>query len=78
MLSRNDITAFIPKKNNTRKTSGARGPCRHFDEQSKFAREKLIRGCAERYLDNVAKNNGKSENDESMMESEKMDNEYTE
>ena len=68
----------MPKKNKTRKTSGARGPCQHFDEQSKFAREKLIRGYAERYLDNVAKNNGKRENDESMMESEKMDNEYTE
>jgi len=64
----------MPKKNKTLKTRGARDPCRHFDEQSKFAREKLIRGYAERYLDNVAKN----ENDESMMESEEMDNEYTE
>ena len=35
-----------------------------------------MQGYAERYLDNVAKNNGKSENDKSMMESEEMDDEY--
>ena len=66
----------MPKNNKTRMTSSARGPYRHFVKQSKFAREKLMRGYAERYLDNVAKNNGKSENDKSMMESEEMDDEY--
>jgi hypothetical protein len=55
------IIAFMPKNNMTRKTSNARGPYRHFDERSKFAREKLIQGYTERYLDNVAKNNGKCE-----------------
>ena len=61
LSSRNDIIAFMPKNNKTRKTSSARGPYQHFDERSKFAREKLIRGYAERYLDNVEKNNGKCE-----------------
>jgi len=49
----------MPKKDKTRKTSSARGPYRHFDGRSKFAREKLIQGYAERYLDNVEKNNGR-------------------
>ena len=43
------ITAFMLKKNKTRKTSSAKGPYQHFDKRSKFAREKLIRGYAERY-----------------------------
>ena len=57
-------------------TSSARGLCRHFVKQGEFMREKLMQGYAERYLDNVAKNNGKSENDKSMMELEEMDDEY--
>ena len=51
----------MPKNNKTRKTGSARGPYRHFDERFKFTREKLIQGYAERFLDNVAKNNGKCE-----------------
>ena len=51
----------MPKNNKTWKTSSDRGPYRHFVERIKFAREKLIQGCAERYLNNVAKNNGKCE-----------------
>ena len=49
----------MSNKKKTQKTCSARGPYRHFDKRSKFAREKLIQGYAERYLDNVEKNNGR-------------------
>ena len=45
--------------NNTPNTNNKRAKYRHFDEPIKLMRQIEIRGYAIRYLDNVAKNNGK-------------------
>ena len=49
----------MPKNNNTPKTNNKRGTYRRFDGPIKLMRRSEIRGYAIRYLDNVAKNNGK-------------------
>ena len=46
--------------NNTPNTNNKRAKYRHFDEPIKLMRQSEIQGYAIRYLDNVAKNNGKS------------------
>ena len=49
----------MPKNNDTPKTHNKRGTFRCFDGPIKLMRQSEIRGYAIRYLDNVAKNNGK-------------------
>ena len=49
----------MPKNNNTPKANNKRGTYRRFDGPIKLMRQSEIRGYAIRYLDNVAKNNGK-------------------
>ena len=49
----------MPKNNDTPKTHNKRGTYRRFDGPIKLMRQSEIRGYAIRYLDNVAKNNGK-------------------
>ena len=49
----------MPNNNNTPKTNNKRGTYRRFDGPTKLMRRSEIRGYAIRYLDNVAKNNGK-------------------
>jgi len=44
------------QKTSTRKTSNARGPYREFNDASKSMRDILIRGYAERYIEDVAAN----------------------
>ena len=44
------------QKTSTRKTSNVRGPYREFDDASKNMRDILIRGYAQRYIENVAAN----------------------
>jgi hypothetical protein len=52
----------MPNNDNTPKTHNKRGTYRCFDGPSKLMRRSEIRGYAIRYLDNVAKNNGKCKN----------------
>ena len=51
----------MSNNNNTPKTNNKRVTYRRFDGPSKLIRQSEIRGYAIRYLDNVAKNNGKCE-----------------